>query len=361
MNIRLFFTQVGFSILATTALAVSTSLAPEPASAQQVVNVAPTGQEAPNDSTIAWQFDDVSRVEASSIRVYLNDQDVTGQSIIDVSRNYFGYRPPQELTPGSYDVRVEFSNTQGASFVARWPFAVANAAIEITAITHNGADQPLGSGASFLATIDGTPGASASVLLVQNGETVRTIPATEVSSGVYVASVTVGASDAVSEGILVGRLNQGNQVVYSVASQSFAFSPSATTTGVSQSQTSSDAQSTTAVSQSEQIPLSLDVTSHSNNGSVSGSSGFTLAGTTAPDATVTVTVTASAPTVGGFLSIGSDQTLLDSTRATVDGEGMFSISVPRPSILQGGTQYDVSVTATRNGETEVVNLTLIQQ
>lgn len=360
MNTQTGLAKIGFGILATLAMTGS-HLGIQKAFAQQVVNVAPTGQAVAIDSTIAWQFDEVSAVDASSIRIYLNDQDVTSQSIIDASRNYFGYRPAQPLTPGTYEVRVEFSNTQGANFIARWPFAVADAALEITSITHNAADQPLGSGASFLATIDGTPGVTAAVLLVQNGQTVRTVSAAEVSNGVYVASIAVGTNDVVDEGILVGRLAQGNQVVYSVASQAFAFSPNTTATEVSQSQTSGDTQPTAGVTQTEQTPLTLEVTSHSNNGGVSGSSGFTLAGMTIPNATITVTVTASAPTVGGFLSIGSDQTLLDNARASVDAEGGFSIGVPRPAILQAGTQYTIEVTASRDGETEVVELTLVQQ
>lgn len=360
MNSRFFVSQFSVGVVALSAALTGGAVVSPQVLAQQVVNVAPTGSEAAGDSTIAWQFDSVDSVEASSIQVYLNDQEVTSQTIIDTTRNYFGYRPPQDLAPGRYQVRVEFTNTQGARFAATWPFTVADAAVEISSITHNGADQPLGSGASFLATINGTPGATASVLLVQNGQTVSTLPATEVSSGVYVASVTVG-NNAVSEGILVGRLTQGSQVVYSVASQSFAFSPGTTTATVSQSQTGGGTQVVdSGVSQTEQVSLTLDVTSHTNRQTISGDRGFMLEGTTAPGATVRVTVVASAPSFGPF-SIGGAQNVLENAPAEVDEDGTFAISVPRPGILQGGTQYAVQVTATLDGETEVVELILVQQ
>lgn len=349
----------GLGLLATASLLAGGSLLGESAIAQQVTNVTPTGQEVPTNSSIAWQFDNVSLVDVASIKVFLNNQDVTRQSIIDGTRNYFGYRPPQALAAGAYEVRVEFRNKQGANFVARWPFTVAapNPSLTISSVTHNAAEQPLGNGASFLATINGTPGATASVLLVQNGQTVRTLPASQVASGVYVASLTVGANDTVREGVLIGRLEKGGEVIYSVASQAFAFNPGATTTPVTQTQTG---QVTQTPGPTTVAPLDLAVTSHTNNGIITGSSGFTLSGTTAQDASVRVSVIASPPRLGPF-SIGTGETLLDNATATVAADGKFSINVPRPTILQGGTAYVVTVRATRGTEVKTVELRLVQQ
>ncbi|NEO86207.1 MAG: hypothetical protein F6J87_18410 [Spirulina sp. SIO3F2] len=348
-------------LLPAIALAVSTAiLAPSAAIAQQVVNATPTGQDVPENSSIAWQFDDVSLVNAQSIKIFLNDQEVTGQSILDPGRNYFGYRPSQELTPGSHNVRVEFATPQGVGYAATWSFAVPNTAIEISSVTHNGAEQPLGKDATFLATVNGTPGAQASVLLVQNGQTVRTVPASEVSSGVYVATVTVGAQDAVKEGILVGRLAQGDRVVYSVAPQAFAFNPSTTATTVTQTQTTQTTGTTnTSGSTSTAQALTLTVTDPANNTVINSKSGFTITGTTTPGAVVTVDAVAPPVRVGPF-SVGSAQTLLDGAQATVAADGTFSVAVPRPAVLQGGMKYNVTVTAEKDGTQEQVTLTLTQ-
>lgn len=361
-------TQLGFGLL-TIATAVAGPIVAGPialtpsAQAQQVVNVAPTGQDVPNNSTVAWQFDNAALVDGTSIKVFFNNTDVTGQSILDVTRNYFGYRPAQTLAPGSYEVRVEFKNKQGTGYTAKWPFAVANTKLEILSVTHNAADKPLGKDASFLATINGTPGATASVLLVQNGQTVRSLPASQVSSGVYVASVSVGASDNVREGVLVGRLQSGDRVVYSVASQAFTFNPGTIATPVTQTPTTPAAgptpAPTTPAATPTLAPLAVAITSHADNGGVKGS--FTLQGTATPGSNVLVTVKASAPSVGGFLTIGADELVLDRQAVTVDAAGKFSVNVPRALVIQKGTTYTVTTTATRGLEEKSTTLRLRQQ
>ena len=353
MNVAQSLPKLGLGLLATVAVIASPTLIAQQVKAQQVVNVAPTGQEVSNNSTIAWQFDNISLVDGNTIKVFLNNQDVTSQSILDTSRNYFGYRPPQDLSPGTYEVRIEFKNKQGSGFVARWPFAVANARLEISSVTHNAADKPLGRNASFLATINGTPGANATVLLVQNGQTVRTLPTSQVSPGVYVATVTVGANDAVKEGILVGRLQAGNRVVYSVASQAFAFNPGTAVTQVTQTSTTTQPTTQTTVA-----PLSHAVTSHQDNRSIN--SAFTLMGTATPGATVVVNVKASAPSVG-FLTIGSDETVLNNRMITIGTDGTFSINVPRATVIQQGTTYTVTMRATQGTEEKTMTLRLRQQ
>ncbi len=356
--------KLGFGLLTiATAVAGPTVAGPIaltlPAQAQQVVNVAPTGQDVPNNSTVAWQFDNAALVDGTSIKVFFNNTDVTGQSILDVTRNYFGYRPAQTLAPGSYEVRVEFKNKQGTGYTAKWPFAVANTKLEILSVTHNAADKPLGKDASFLATINGTPGATASVLLVQNGQTVRSLPASQVSSGVYVASVSVGANDTVQEGVLVGRLQSGDRVVYSVASQAFTFNPGTVATPVTQTPTTPAVAPTTPAATTTLAPLSVAITSHADNGSVKGS--FTLQGTATPGSNVVVTVKASAPSVGGFLTIGADELVLDRLAVTVDAAGKFSVNVPRALVIQKGTTYTVTTTATRGLEEKSTTLRLRQQ
>jgi len=367
MNIAKRLSKLGLSVLVGTAIATGTASISPSVQAQQVVNVAPTGQEAPNNSTIAWQFDNPNLVNANTIKVFLNGQEVTGQAILDPARNYFGYRPPQNLAPGNYKVQIQFQNKQGQGFIAEWPFAVANTRLEISSVTHNAADQPLGQGSSFLATINGTPGANASVLLVQNGQTVRTLPATQVSSGVYVASVTVGSGDNVREGILVGRLQAGDRVVYSVASQAFAFNPGTTATQVTQTQTGGatqtptnqvqnpNAQQTSPTAQAS-APLSLEITSPQNNAGVNGS--FTVEGTTTPGATVRVSAQAITRVLG---VVGTSQTVLNNQEVRVGADGKFTINVPRADVINQNTTYTIELTATRGSETKRTTLQVRQR
>jgi hypothetical protein len=44
-----------------------------------------------------------------------------------------------------------------------------------------------------------------------------TLPAKEVSPGVYTATFNVGSGDAIQEGVVIGRLQRRNQVIYAAA------------------------------------------------------------------------------------------------------------------------------------------------
>jgi hypothetical protein len=89
---------------------------------------------------------------------------------------------------------------------------------------------------------------------------------------------------------------------------------------------------------------------------VSGSS-FTLQGTTAPNASVRVNVTAST-SLGGIIS--AQQTVTTQT-VQADAQGRFTITV-RPPIPASGTVYQVNLTATSGNQTSpTVTLRLTQQ
>lgn len=313
--------------------AVSLGLA-LPAQAQRIVDVTPgiNAQAVSADALVSGLFEEPSgTVDASSVRILLDGEDVTAAS--SITSSFFSYRPAQPLAPGSHQVQIEYATTQGEQRAASWSFSVeaAQPEVAITSVTHN-ATEPLAADATLLMTINGTPGLQASVLLISNGNSVRTLQAQEVSPGVYVASYRLPAG-AGGSSVAVGRLTQADRVVYGAASQPITVGTAAAA-AVDSSPT--DAGDVPAVS------LQPAFTSHDNGSTVSGS-GFTLVGQTQPGASVTVTVDATTPVAGGFLNIGSTELVNRTVTASASGE--FTVAVPAPLVVAEGTTYTVKATA----------------
>ncbi|NJK99159.1 MAG: hypothetical protein HC910_00840 [Spirulinaceae cyanobacterium SM2_1_0] len=360
------FRNFGLTLLASAGLALSPLLGTELAQAQRVVNVTPSGtnQAAPADSSISGVFDtsDGSRVDVSTVQIFVNDRNVTSQSTITPS--FFSYRPSGPLPPGSNNVRVEFRNQAGQSWRASWGFVVQQpqTALNISSITHNAATQPLGAGSTFLATINGTPGASGSVLLIANGQTIREIPTQEVSSGVYVATLNLSSGDQLREGVVVGRLQRQGNTIYGAAAQAAAFNPGSSSTPVTQVPQGSGV-TQTGGNQATQTPLGNlkpSFTSHQDGGTIT-SEGFTLVGQTQPGALVRVRVFSRLRALGGIVSIGGDTPLVEQ-EVRADAQGRFEVIVPRPTVVSSGTQYRVEAAATDGVQaSEVTNLTLTQR
>lgn len=350
------------NLLAAAGVAMTSILGAPAVLAQQVVNVNPTvnSQNVAADSSIYGSFDaSGGTVDPRSVRIFVNNQDVTRESVI--TGNFFSYRPAQPLRPGENQVRVEFKNTSGQGFAANWAFQVEQprAALDITSVSHNATTTALGSGSTFLATINGTPGAQASVLIL-DGTTMRRIPAQEVSPGVYVATLNLGAGDRFNEGIVIGRLERQGKAVYSAASQAVAFQPNAASTQVTQVETTptQSGQPTTTQPTTTNQPgttalanLQPSFTSH-QDGDIIQSQGFTLTGQTQPNASVRVFV--SSPSLFG------ESTLIDTT-VRADNNGVFTVRVPRPLILNAGIRYNVTAIANNGGQTAQTNITLTQK
>jgi len=359
------FRHLSLVLLTSAGLALSSLLGAEPARAQQVVNVTPSGsnQAVPADSSISGVFDtsDGSRVDLNSVQIFVNDRNVTPQSTI--TPNFFSYRPTSPLPPGTNSVRVEFRNQAGQSWRATWSFVVQQpqAALNISSITHNAASTPLGAGSTFLATINGTPGASAAVLLLANGQAVREIPAQEVSSGVYVATLNLSAGDQLREGVVVGRLQRQGQTIYGAAAQAAAFNPSSTSTPVTQvPQGSSGVTQTQQGGTATATALKPTFTSHQDGGTIT-SQGFTLVGQTQPGALVRVRVFSRLRALGGIVSIGGDTPLVEQ-EVRADAQGRFEVPVPRPAVISAGTQYRVEAAATNGVQvSDTTTLTLTQR
>ncbi|OKH19739.1 hypothetical protein [[Limnothrix rosea] IAM M-220] len=355
--------SLGFLLSATT-FSASFFLTPA-AIAQQITSATPSGTDVPNDSSITWKFDNTNLIKSDSIQILLDDVDVTDESFIDVGGNTFGFKPDTPLEPGMHKVEVQFTSTSGVGYRAAWSFEVVDVDLGIEVMYHNAVDVALTTGDTFRAELRGTPDADADILLLQNGQTLKTLDATEEQPGIYRVSMSVGSGDRVSEGIVIGRLEKAGQVVFSLVDAPFALNPAATgdTAVVTQEVTTSTGTETALTETTETVePLSLEITSHEDGDMIRSDNGFTLVGQTNPDADVRVTVVSEAPSVlGGFLSIGSATTLLNRSRAQVDETGTFEIAIPRPAIINSGQQYSITVISELGDQKEEVEFVVEQR
>lgn len=350
------------TLLASTTLFFSTVVGIQTAIAQRIVNVNPglDSQDVVADTSISGVFEATNGVgiDVNSVKIFLNGNDVTNRSTIN--NTFFSYRPDKPLSSGSQTVKLEYKNTNGQSRVVTWSFIVQQpqVSIEITSVTHNAANETLGPGATFLATINGTPKAKASVLLIEDGKTIREIPAQEVSSGVYVATLNLKASDRVKEGIIIGRLQRQNQTVFGSASQAFAFSSNASSpTNPPVQEPDSKPDNNTPVNR----PLKPTFTSHQNGERIK-TKGFTIVGQTQPNAIVEIKVSYQVPILGGLININLGGGTLVNQKVTADNNGNFKLDVPAPASVSSGTRYTIQSVATNQKKTsQPVDLTLIQE
>lgn len=346
------------SVLLITALLFAASNGITTAQAQEIVDVVPAAndQRVDANTSIAGEFETATgtEVDLNSVRIFVNNEEVTDRSTI--TENFFSYRPSQSFVPGSVRVEVRYRNTRGEQFSKAWSFVVAprQATIRLDSVSHNAVGRTANTGFEFTVTLAGTPGADASVLLVQDGRTVRELDAEETRPGTYVATQTVRRGDRVSEGVVVGRLQKNGETVYTAASQPFAFGTT-TSEPPTSTPTSPDPDSSSPDTTSDQLRPRF--TSHEDGDSV-GSSGFTLVGRTLPNATVDVRVT-SAFSLLDVVRLGEETVVDEDVRANSNGE--FRITVPRATIPVPGTQYTVIATARKDGETSSeTRLTLTQ-
>jgi len=333
---------------------------PAPLLAQQVTNVSPAlnSDDVAADSSISGVFKKKNGVgiNVNSVRIYVNDQDVTNQSTINP--DFFSYRPNRPLPPGTNRVKLEYQDGKGKDRTVIWTFDVQQpqAKVEITSVTHNAESKALGPGSTFLATIKGTPNANARVLMLENGKTVRQLPVQEVSPGIYVATLNVTAKDNISEGIVVARLQRQNQTTFGAASQPFVLSKQASSGDVPPQ---AETPTPPANNQVNNRPLRPLFTSHQNGDRIN-TRGFTLMGQTQPNAQVNVKVTANLSILGGLVNL-ANSTLIDQS-ITADNQGNFQIQVPPPPNLVSGTQYTIQAIARKGNETsQSVQLGLIQE
>jgi len=308
--------------------------------AQRLVDVEPAvnGQNVPSNTSISGEFDagNGPAVDPGSVRILVNGQDVTAQSTI--TRNFFTYRPTQPFQAGQLvRVQVDYRNVNGDRQTTSWSFTTQSAqpTAQITSVTHSATAGPQAPGSTFRVTINGTPRADASVLLIQDGRTIREVRAQETSAGVYTATLPVQQGDRVQEGIVVARLARQGQATYAAAPQPFQF-------GVS-TQPTPTPQPTPSPTQGQLRPR---FTSPTDGASVD-SGRFTLVGQTLPNATVDIRVTYRVSVLGVDVV---EQTLVE-REVQADRNGQFQLEVSPPRLPVPGVRYTVRATATLGNET----------
>ncbi|NJN29022.1 MAG: hypothetical protein HC824_00015 [Synechococcales cyanobacterium RM1_1_8] len=343
-----------------------------PAHAERIVDVTPAvnAQNVLPSTSISGVFENDSQgtINPASLRIYLNNRDITAASTI--TRSFFSYRPEQALAQGDYEIRVDYETTQGDRRSVGWRFSVSPQALALVeSVTHNATGR-LSEGATFLATLKGTPGGQASFYLIQDGQTLRTLAAQEVSPGVYVASLSVASNSNVREGVVVGRLLRGGQTTYGIADgpatlqgSAIAIPPDANRTpsqippaGSPAGQTPNPANSSAGNPASPATPspvpasgpIAPQITSPTQDSPIT-TSGFTLTGQTSPQARVRITVLADTPLLGNVFSLGSER--LVNREVQADAQGKFEVRVPAPTILKRDTRYQVTLEAVLNGQT----------
>lgn len=331
-----------FASLAALGVVLSPVVIPQSAFAQRLVDVEPAvnGQNVPSNTSISGEFDagNGPAVDPGSVRILVNGQDVTGQSTI--TRGFFTYRPAQAFPAGQLvRVQVDYRNVNGDRQTTSWSFTTQSAqpTAQITSVTHSATTGPQTPGSDFRVTINGTPRAQASVLLVQDGRTIREVTAQETSSGVYTATLPVRSGDRVQEGIVVARLQRQGQSTYAAAPQPFQF-------GVATQPTPSPQPTPTPTpTQGELRPR---FTSHTDGAEVD-SDGFTLIGQTRPNATVAIRVTYRVSVLGVNVV---EQTLVERD-VQADRNGQFQLEVSPPRLPVPGVRYTVRATARQGNET----------
>ncbi len=354
-------TAISILGLSTAMLLITPTHFLSPLLAQQVRNVNPSlnSDDVSPDASISGVFQPKNGVgvNVNSVRIYVNNKDVTNRSTI--TANFFSYRPDMPLPSGSNQVRLEYKNDRGQDNTVIWTFNVreAQTKLEINSVTHNGEGKPLGPGATFLVTVKGTPSARAEVLLVENGRTVRQLPVQEISSGVYIATLSVQPNDNIREGVVIARLQRQNQTIFRSATRPFVLSQQATSEEVPSTKPGNPTNPNN--NQTSTRPLTPVFTSH-KNGDLINTRGFTLTGQTRPNAQVKIKVIANLSILGGLVNL-SNNTLVDQV-ISADNQGNFQVQVPPPPTIASGLEYTVQAVANNNNETsQPVQLILIQR
>ncbi|MEN9204366.1 MAG: hypothetical protein Q6J68_02050 [Thermostichales cyanobacterium SZTDM-1c_bins_54] len=343
------------SLAGLTGLVGLTSLLGLPALAQVITDPSPeqgaTAVEADTSISAIFRPDSMGvTLDPRSLRVFLNDRDITNDSVI--TKDFFSYRPERPLTPGNYQVVLQFNNSQGQSRRVGWNFTVGSSGpLAIDDIAHNAGNRPLRPGEVMAVTVNGTPGSQVKLFLIRDGQTVQPLPdAQEIAPGTYVSNIVVQEANSTREGILVARLQRGNQVRFATAQR-----PIRLVVGARPGQQLTGPTATPAPVAN---PLQPRLTNLNDGDRISGAA-FTLQGLTAPNAQVRIRVDATTPIGGGFLT--ATQTIVNDVLVTADSQGVFSYVV-RPPIPVPNTTYQVNLTGIQGGQTSsTITVRLVQQ
>ena len=236
--------------------------------------------------------------------------------------------------------------------------------LKIESIIHNGVNRALNPGEILIITMEGTPGVQASFLLINDKNTVREISAQEIAPGTYQSKILVSVKERVVEGAVMGRLQQGRQVIYRAASQAFTYHRNIARTPqvIKPSLPSTEVDQNVFPPQASGMEINkhlhLKFTSHQNREAID-TNGFVLKGQTQPHADVKITITSKLPLIGELIELKGDTLIQQTVKA--NSQGIFQLAIPPTHTAPSGLKYTIDAVAILNNQTsEPTQLTLVQ-
>lgn len=235
--------------------------------------------------------------------------------------------------------------------------------LEIENITHDGVDRALNPGEIFTITMEGTPKVQASFLLIGDKQTIKEISAQEIAPGTYQSKIFISDKERTVEGAVIGRLQQGKQVIYSAASQAFTYSRDiARSHNLVEPRLSLTEDAQTFLPSQPSVTTNKNLrpqfTSHRNRDAINNN-GFIIQGQTQPHADVQITVTSKLSLIGELIQLEGN-TLIDQT-VKANSQGIFQLAIPPTNNAPSGLKYLINAVAMFNSQTsEPTKLTLIQ-
>ena len=215
--------------------------------------------------------------------------------------------------------------------------------LQIISITHQGQGKFLTSDQSLTVKIKATPGVNASILLLADKYIIRETTAREIAPGIYQATIEFDPDREIVEGIIMARLQYGNQVVYQAQNTPFTVAranhPQETCT-IRRSQLIPGCNFASSLQELTTIPLNF--TSH-HDGEIVNDNNLVVMGETQPNAKVSIKVSTFLPVVGNIVKLEA-QTLVNKT-ITADQKGNFSFTIPQGNRTISGLKYNIDAIA----------------
>lgn len=144
---------------------------------------------------------------ASTIKILVNDQDVTNKALI--TSGFVIYKPETPLPEGRNTVNITFKSKKGENFEKKWSFHISSKN-RIYSVRHDAKDDLMVK-EKLKVTLTGEPGAGASYDI---GRWKRNIPMKEVTPGVYEGSYEVSPTDNVTGVKITGKLRTKDGSAY---------------------------------------------------------------------------------------------------------------------------------------------------
>lgn len=155
---------------------------------------APNAAIPPGKPLIYGTFSDAGTgINTGSVRLLVDNQDVTGQATI--TESFFSYRPAADLPVGKKEVVIVARDTAGNETRKTWAFTVAAGENPVKSLTVQPSGKTLEPGDVLTLQMTAAPGGRARYSL---GEVVKNRPMRETAPGQYVGEYTLKKGDALA-------------------------------------------------------------------------------------------------------------------------------------------------------------------